>query len=335
MACYVYERSELNVAGMPGFEPRKSVLETDVIAVSPHPYASALYNSHILFANSLQPFIVSRYHLCILLTRRPSHEMILNIGMKKLLRKKDIFLLTLAGIGDIVEEIRDPLSLVSSAYENMYGFVPGQYRRHNFSLLVGKSYKTGYIEKVIKEGKAYLRLTNSGKKYLKREFPMTTLTKKWNKKWIIVIFDIEEVSRKQRDQLRNMLKNIGFGMLQQSVWITPLPIGQDIKESLAHQGFSNNAFVLEVSHLLLGNPKNLARRVWRLDELEEKFLSLSEEKEDLTESIQKFNGREKKGYIKLEENLREQRKRILEFLVTLPPLPREFFPDALQKAIST
>ena len=255
--------------------------------------------------------------------------------MKKLLRKKDIFLLTLAGIGDIVEEIRDPLNLVSSAYENMYGFVPGQYRRHNFSLLVGKSYKTGYIEKVIKDGKAYLRLTNSGKKYLKREFPMTTLTKKWNKKWIIVIFDIEEVSRKQRDQLRNMLKNIGFGMLQQSVWITPLPIGQDIKESLAHQGFSNNAFVLEVSHLLLGNPKNLARRVWRLDELEEKFLSLSEEKEDLTESIQKFNGREKKGYIKLEENLREQRKRILEFLVTLPPLPREFFPDALQKAIST
>ena len=39
MACYVYEHSELNVAGTPGFEPGKAVLETAVITVSPRPYA--------------------------------------------------------------------------------------------------------------------------------------------------------------------------------------------------------------------------------------------------------------------------------------------------------
>jgi len=141
------------------------------------------------------------------------------IDMKKLLRKKDVFLLMLGGIGDTVDEIRDPLHFISGAYENMYGFVPEQYKRHNFSLLVGKSLKTGYVERVIKNGKSYLRLTSSGKEHIEREFPITALTKTWNKKWIIVIFDIEEKSRNQRNRLRNMLRNIGFGILQESVWI--------------------------------------------------------------------------------------------------------------------
>lgn len=256
--------------------------------------------------------------------------------MKKLLRQKDIFLLTLAGIGDAVEEIRDPLYLMSAAYENMYGFVPKQYRRHNFSLLVGRSFKTGYIERVIKNKKAYLRLTSAGKELMQREFPIMSLTKQWNKKWIIVIFDIEETSRKQRNMLRNMLKNIGFGMLQQSVWITPLPIGEDIKELIFHQGFSDSAFVLEISHVLLGNPKKLAGRVWDLDRLEEEYLNLKKEKDRLINSIKTIDGRQNKRYKdnkEIEEKIREQKKKMLEFLVTLPPLPRELFPQELRKAI--
>lgn len=259
--------------------------------------------------------------------------------MKKLLRKRDILFLTLAGIGDAIEELRDPLSLVSSAYENMYGFVPTQYRRHNFSSLVGRSFKTGYVERVMKNGEAYLRLTSAGKEHIQREFPVMSFLKTWNKKWIIVIFDIQETSRKQRNNLRNMLKNIGFGMLQQSVWITPLPIGQDVKESISYKGFFDNAFVLEISHVLLGDPKTLARRVWNLDRLEDEYLNLKNEKEKIAESIEKSDGRHNKRYHKikiekgLEEKLRDQKKKMLEFLVTLPPLPRELFPKELQKAI--
>lgn len=259
--------------------------------------------------------------------------------MKKLLRKKDIFLLTLAGIGDAVEEVRDPLHLVSAAYENMYGFVPRQYRRHNFSLLVGRSFKTGYIERVIKNGEAYLRLTSAGKKHIQREFPIMALSKQWNKKWTIVIFDIEEASRKKRNMLRSMLRNVGFGMLQQSVWITPLPIGQDVKEFISHQGFSDNAFVLEVSHMLLGDSKALARRIWDLDKLEEEYLDLKKERERLMEGIENVDGRHDKRYEEAgekmrEQKLREQKNKMLEFLVTLPPLPRELFPEILQKAIA-
>lgn len=254
--------------------------------------------------------------------------------MKKLLSKRDILFLTLAGIGDAIEEIRDPLSLVSSAYKNMYGFVPTQYRRHNFSSLVGRSLKTGYIERIVKDGEGYLRLTSAGKEHIQREFPIMSFLKSWNKKWIIVIFDIKETSRKQRNNLRNMLKNIGFGMLQQSVWITPLPIGEDVKEFISHQGFSDNAFALEVSHMLLGDPQILAKRVWALDRLEEEYLDLKEEGGRLINGIANTDGRQNKRYQKTEGKLRDHKKRLLEFLVTFPPLPRELFPEALQKAIA-
>ena len=254
--------------------------------------------------------------------------------MKKLLRKKDIFLLTLAEIGDAIEEIRDPLRLVSSSYENMYGFIPNQYKHHSFSLLVGKSFKTGHIEKVIKNGEAYLRLTSAGREHIQREFPITSLRKTWNKKWIIVIFDIREKFRMRRNKLRNMLKNIGFGMLQQSVWITPLPIGQDIKEFISHQGFSDDAFVLEVSHVLLGDPKSLAQRIWGLDQLEKEYLNLKNEKETILNSIKNDDGRQNKRYEKEDEKLRNCKNKLLTLLVTLPALPRELFPQSLQQAIT-
>lgn len=264
--------------------------------------------------------------------------------MKKVLRKRDLLLLTLGGIGDMVDEIRDPLHLVSSAYKNMYGFVPDQYKKHNFSLLVSSSLRTGHIERIVEDGKSYLRLTAAGKGNLERRFPITTLTKTWNKKWIIVIFDIEEKSRGQRDKLRNMLKNIGFGILQKSTWITPLPIGQDVKEFIFHQGFSDKVFVLEVSHVLLGDPQVLARRVWNLDELEEEYLDLKQkiEEAEAVNSIKNVHDRNKNRY---RDRDREQnqlgsykekmcKERMLEFLLSLPPLPRELFTKTLQEAIA-
>lgn len=269
--------------------------------------------------------------------------------MKKLLRKRDIFLLTLGGIGDTIEEIRDPLKMMSSAYENMYGFIPRQYSRHNFSQLVSRNLKTGHIERVVKNEKSYLRLTSLGKGQIKRDFPITALTKAWSRKWIIVIFDIEEKARRERNQLRNMLKNIGFGILQDSAWITPLPIGQDVKELMVSQGFSDKAFVLEVSAVLLGNPRVLASRVWKLEKLEEEYLKLKEDIKKIADDIKNCDGRQSKRDKDIEKGsqnqqnqqcqqdlgirLRSEKNKMLKFLMMLPPLPPELLPNALRRSI--
>ena len=254
--------------------------------------------------------------------------------MRKLLRPKDILLLTLAGVGDIAEEIKDPLRAVSSAYENMYGFIPRRYKRHNFMQMVGRSLKTGDIEKVIKEGKAYLRLTSSGKERLHRDFPISNLTQKWNKKWIVIIFDIAEKDRKMRDKLRIKVQNIGFGMLQESVWISPLPIGKDIKEMIEAIGLRNNVFVLEVSGLIFGNPKELANKIWSLDKRGEELSELKVELLKINQLIETYNDREQKQEVKLyklEQRKRELMRAYLEFLARFPVLPQELLPNFLKE----
>lgn len=247
--------------------------------------------------------------------------------MGKLLRPKDILLLTLAGVGNLIQEVRDPLNLVSSAYETMYGFVPRQYKRQNFSQIVSRSLKTGNIERVVEKGKVYLRLTPIGTKNIQRDFPILSLSKNWNKKWVLVIFDIEESSRKIRNVFRAKLKSLGFGMLQQSVWITPLPIVQDMMEFIESKQLAKYAFVLEVSHVLLGNPRELARKVWHLDKFKDEFIEIKE----ALDCINNIDGRHNNQYSveERERKIRELRKKKLELFLALPFLAKEILPNEL------
>lgn len=219
----------------------------------------------------------------------------------------------------------------------MYGFIPRQYTRKNFYQAVWRSVKTGDIEKVVKDNKAYLRLTTAGRNRIHRDFPLTGFSRKWNKRWVILIFDIEEKSRRLRNTLRNKLKNIGFGMLQQSVWITPLPIAKDMMEFVNNNNLKEYVFILEVSSVLLGDPKELARRVWQLDKLEEMQVALNEQNKDAHEALENSNGRLKSrdisGAGKLEIRKRELKKKQLELVLSLPFLFKELLPDRFSRLL--
>lgn len=55
----------------------------------------------------------------------------------------------------------------------------------------------------------------------------------WDSKWRMIIFDIPEKKRQQRDFLRKQLKWLGFKELQKSVWIFPYDIRKDVEELLS------------------------------------------------------------------------------------------------------
>lgn len=262
--------------------------------------------------------------------------------MRKLLRVSDILLLTIAGIGDVAQEIKDPMQIMSKSYETMYGFIPERYKRSNFLQTVRRNLRTGNIGKVTKNGKVYLRLTSVGANGLKRDFPILNLTKKWNKRWVMVVFDILEKSKSVRDRLRSKLKNLGFGMLQESIWISPLPIGKDMKEFIDSIGLSEYVFVMEVSGFILGNPKELARRVWNLDRLEGEYSSLKDKMENVNLLVENNRDRENKNKAKYSYNytnvllkkMRVLMREELEFTMNLPSLPRELLPVNLRNAYS-
>ena len=275
--------------------------------------------------------------------------------MGKLLRARDIFLLTLAGIGDIAQEVKDPMQIMAKSYETMYGFVPKRYKRNNFLQTVNRSFKTGNIEKIVKNNKVYLRLTSSGKERLHRDFPILNLTKKWNKHWLIVVFDISEKSKSVRDNLRRKLKNLGFGMLQESVWISPLSIGQDIREFVSAIGLSERVFAMEIAGFVLGDPKSLVKNIWNLDKLEKDFLDIKTRIDSLNQLIETKSDRVKENEAKgtmsekieidgkgennnyMNRLLREKREAMkdsLEFVVNFPALPQELLSKSLQNIFS-
>ncbi len=45
--------------------------------------------------------------------------------------------------------------------------------------------------------------------------------KQWDKKWRVLIFDIQDIHKAKREALRGKLKELGLFQLQKSVWVCP------------------------------------------------------------------------------------------------------------------
>jgi len=70
----------------------------------------------------------------------------------------------------------------------------------------------------------FLTITNKGEAVIQRAEAKNyrlKKPKKWDGKWRILAFDIPERKKSLRDQIRLILVDIGFIMLQHSVWVYP------------------------------------------------------------------------------------------------------------------
>ncbi|MDD5396704.1 MAG: CRISPR-associated endonuclease Cas2 [Candidatus Moranbacteria bacterium] len=86
-----------------------------------------------------------------------------------------------------------------------------------------------YVEQ--EDGVTKIVLTEKGKlKTLKFEIDAIKIPKplKWDKKWRVVMFDIPEKRRAERNILREKLKDIGFKEIQKSVFIHPFPCLKEV-----------------------------------------------------------------------------------------------------------
>lgn len=82
------------------------------------------------------------------------------------------------------------------------------------------------------EGEVTINLTEEGKKLaLKYKIDEMKIKKPkaWDGKWRIVIFDIPERKKKNRELFREKLKGLGFYQLQKSVLIYPFPCRDEVE----------------------------------------------------------------------------------------------------------
>lgn len=73
-------------------------------------------------------------------------------------------------------------------------------------------------------------------------------TKRWDRKWHLVTFDIPHGYKKARDAFRTKLKNLEFYPLQKSVYLTPYPCEDELEFLTSVFDIRKYVLILHVNH---------------------------------------------------------------------------------------
>lgn len=223
-------------------------------------------------------------------------------------------MLGIALLADAFDELRDPGGIMAASYKQVYGFVPARFKKRNFANLVSRNLKTGNIEKIVKGGQVFFRLTSAGSKISCRNYPLLAFRKKkWDSLWRIVAFDIPQKKARLRDTLRKKLKELGFGMLQESIWVSPHDFVADLREFLEVSGLSEMVFVLEAKNIAGIPDKRIIVRIFHLHEVNKAYENL----------LREYNKLLRLG----KDAVSVLRSTYLEILLRDPMLPKAFLPD--------
>ncbi len=83
----------------------------------------------------------------------------------------------------------------------------------------------GLVRFVERNGKKRMEITEAGRRAISLERQKMAIvgkrSKRWDKRWRLVMFDIPQHRRRDRDHLRDMIRECGFLRLQDSVWVFP------------------------------------------------------------------------------------------------------------------
>lgn len=114
-----------------------------------------------------------------------------------------------------------------NALKLLRGSVLGERLEERSRSAFSRLLKRGYLEFVVRDGKKVVRLTEAGQQVLERMQLQEVAQKKekktrrWDKRWRLVVFDIPEHRRVVRNKLRDLIISLGFIKIQNSVWVYP------------------------------------------------------------------------------------------------------------------
>ncbi|HAS80908.1 MAG: hypothetical protein UR25_C0001G0008 [Candidatus Nomurabacteria bacterium GW2011_GWE1_32_28] len=135
----------------------------------------------------------------------------------------------------ILKEFLQPRFRYKGMPVNLLGFPVLDNKKFNRVKLSKQIYRLKQKEFIKKEGH-FLHVTLKGKEYVKRKQESLSLFESKNfkseKKDLIVMFDIPESKKAEREWFRFHLKKFGYLMIQRSVWVGPSPLPGDFLDYL-------------------------------------------------------------------------------------------------------
>jgi DNA-binding transcriptional regulator PaaX len=114
-----------------------------------------------------------------------------------------------------------------------------------------KLQRRGLVEKVEKDGRITVKITDKGKQellwfdVLKFKPEKTT----WDGKWRMVFFDVEEKNKRKRESLRGYLERLGMKRIQDSVYISPFDVFREVRYLREVMDIPHVVKLVEVSYL--------------------------------------------------------------------------------------
>ena len=86
--------------------------------------------------------------------------------------------------------------------------------------------ESGLVESHFSGQNDYARLTPAGKRKaasVELESETALLNPNWDGKWRVILLDLPESRKSERESLRYLLKKAGFTCLKNSAWVSPYP----------------------------------------------------------------------------------------------------------------
>lgn len=167
------------------------------------------------------------------------------------LKLSDKILLSLLTAGALAEEALDvlhqfsPRSVTKSLYTNAdFSNFNKDRRIIRNTLLRLASRKLIEIERIKKERS--IKLTERGLNLLFTKFPKIKFKDwKWDGQWRVVVYDIEEETRRLRERFREFLKSLEFKLVQRSVWFSPYPIENELAAFLEKENLWSKIMIFK------------------------------------------------------------------------------------------
>jgi len=129
-------------------------------------------------------------------------------------------------------------------------------------------------KKYLQRKKDFLEITKAGRKRLAGILPQYEAKRVWDGVLYLITYDIPEERKKDRDYLRGFLQDLGCGMLQHSVWITPYNPKRIIGDFVIQNRLVDLVLVSELregSNIGGRDMLKVLKKVYNLEELNQKY----------------------------------------------------------------
>jgi len=104
-------------------------------------------------------------------------------------------------------------------------------RKKDFGKIIYNLKQSGYLKTLKTKDESAIILTSKGiEKIFTIKMKLTEKKQRPDKKWQMVLFDIPEKKRRQRNLFRRNLQYLGYKKLQRSIWVCPYDVKEETKD---------------------------------------------------------------------------------------------------------